>query len=138
MKACTVCKVVKPFEDFVKRSNRHTGRQPYCKECHNKNTKENRNAFVMKDYDLKKAYGITMDQYNQMSTEQEGKCKICNVHISEINHKKKKHLCVDHCHKTKKVRGLLCDKCNRGLGLFSENTDRMKRAIEYLTDHLPK
>lgn len=134
MKKCNICKIEKPFEDFVKRSNRTSGRQPYCKVCHNKNVRDKYSSKRMKDYDLKKAYGIDLDEYNRMFDKQKGKCKICNTHISEINKGHKKCLCVDHCHDTKVIRGLLCDKCNRGLGLFSDDIDVLKSAINYLKD----
>ncbi len=89
----------------------------------------------MKDYDLKRQYGIDLNEYERLFSLQFGKCAICEKHISEINKKHKKHLCVDHCHDTKIVRGLLCDKCNRGLGLFNDNIDMLKKAINYLIPH---
>ena len=132
MKECNICKVVKPLDDFVKRSNRTSGRQPYCKECHNKKTRDKYCSNKMKDYDLKKQYGITLEDYEELFKQQKGCCKICDRHISELNQKHKKNLCVDHCHKTGKIRGLLCDKCNRGLGLFCDDKSLLLKAINYL------
>jgi len=67
-----------------------------------------------------------------MFEEQKGCCKICNRHLSEVDKGNKKALCVDHCHETKKVRGLLCDKCNRGLGLFCDNENLLISALNYI------
>ena len=132
MKACNLCNIEKPLDEFVKRSNRASGRQPYCKQCHNLKTRDKYDSMVMKDYDLKRAYGIDLKQYNDIFESQNGCCKICNKHISELNNKHKKSLCVDHCHKTNKIRGLLCDKCNRGIGLLNDNIESLKNAIIYL------
>jgi hypothetical protein len=77
---------------------------------------------------LKCSYGITLDDYNKMFIEQNGCCKICNKHQSEL----KQILAVDHCHITNKVRGLLCGNCNRGLGLFKDNTLILNEAIKYI------
>lgn len=85
----------------------------------------------MRDYNLK-SYGIDITDYNIMFENQKGCCKICNTHISELNLKIKKSLCVDHNHETGKVRGLLCDKCNRGLGLFCDDENLLYKAMEYL------
>lgn len=135
MKECNICKETKHFNDFVKRSNRASGRQPYCKACHNKKMRDNYSSDVMKDYDLKRAYGITLEDYENMFTKQKGCCKICNTHISKINKGKKKNLCVDHCHDTKRIRGLLCDSCNRGIGLLKDDVNVVKSALQYLENN---
>jgi hypothetical protein len=81
---------------------------------------------------LKKRYGITFEEYNEMFNKQEGKCGICKTPQIEI----KKVFCVDHNHKTGKVRELLCQKCNVTLSYF-ENYDS-KPYIEYLNKHKEK
>ena len=65
---------------------------------------------------LKYEYGITLDDYNKMFNEQEGKCAICQRHQNEL----KKILYVDHDHKTGEVRGLLCKNCNVALGFYEK------------------
>lgn len=77
---------------------------------------------------LKKWYGITLADYNNMFEKQNGFCLICGVHQSEI----KKALCVDHNHDTGEIRGLICDACNKGLGHFKDNENLLQRAIDYL------
>jgi len=76
-------------------------------------------------YELKKKYGITIEEYIIMLKNQNYKCLICNL-------KSKKNLCVDHCHKTNKVRGLLCKNCNFLLGNAKDNINILKKAIKYL------
>lgn len=75
-----------------------------------------------------KQYGINFEDYDRMFIEQNGCCAICGKHQT----KEKKSLHVDHNHKTGKIRGLLCQKCNHGVGLFNDNLDLLKKAIEYL------
>lgn len=58
-----------------------------------------------------------------MASRQRGGCAIC---------REKKRLCVDHCHVSKKVRGLLCRECNIALGLLNDSVARLKRAVKYL------
>lgn len=77
--------------------------------------------------DLKK-YGITLEQYEEMEKKQRGLCAICGK--SETN--KYKKLAVDHCHKSEKVRGLLCSNCNQALGLFRDKKTLLTKAINYL------
>lgn len=77
---------------------------------------------------FRKKYGITLKDYKVMVENQNNLCKICNQLEPG-----KKLLGVDHCHKTKKIRGLLCSKCNIGLGFFKDNVENLKRAVEYLT-----
>lgn len=75
-----------------------------------------------------KAYGITKEDYDRMFIEQGGKCKICQKHQSEFKEK----LAIDHCHTKGTVRGLLCKKCNLGIGLFEDNPIFLQSAIKYL------
>jgi Recombination endonuclease VII len=80
-----------------------------------------------RDYQLRK-YGINSQQYDVMFKNQNGMCAICG------RPPKNRRLNVDHCHKTGRIRGLLCWRCNRGLGFFwNDDPVLMKKAIEYLT-----
>ena len=76
---------------------------------------------------LQKTYGITTDDYNRMLTEQNNTCAICGDEC--VSGKK---LAVDHNHDTGAVRGLLCCKCNRGLGIFNDQLDLLRSAVLYL------
>jgi hypothetical protein len=69
-----------------------------------------------------------------MLKKQNNCCGICKKHISEALLTRKSNLCVDHDHKTGKIRGLLCDNCNRGIGLLGDNIDILRNAIGYLLD----
>lgn len=73
-----------------------------------------------------KKYAITEDQYQQILQLQNGVCAICG------NHQRRQRLSIDHCHLTKKVRGLLCTRCNRNIGRFYDSAVRLQRAAEYL------
>jgi hypothetical protein len=74
-------------------------------------------------------YGITQQDYENMIVEQNSKCAICGTD----NPRSKDNLWhIDHCHKTKKVRGLLCQNCNTGLGKFKDDLIILQKAVEYL------
>lgn len=77
---------------------------------------------------LAKDYGITPDQYDQMFLAQYGRCKICR----RIGNGRRLH--VDHEHSTGRVRGLLCGKCNRGIGMFDDNPAILLKVCEYLQE----
>ena len=94
-----------------------------CKSCSTRNS------------NIKRRYGITSDTVHEMYKAQDGKCKICLKpgDVFELGFvKRSKQLCLDHSHRTGKVRGLLCNNCNRGLGMFKDNKDVLKAAIKYL------
>jgi Autographiviridae endonuclease VII len=74
---------------------------------------------------LKCHYGISLDDYNAMLAQQNGVCAIC-MKISD------RTLSVDHCHTTGVVRGLLCRRCNTGLGCFEDQPSLVLRAFDYL------
>jgi hypothetical protein len=84
-------------------------------------------------------YGITPEDYDTMLKEQNHKCKICSIKFnnnynqeSKIDYAHLQHL--DHCHTTKKVRGILCPFCNLGLGHFKNSPERITTAINYLKE----
>lgn len=96
-----------------------------------------RNPTYDEHFKLKHRYGITPEQYSELFHEQNGRCSICgNEETARHNRSKEiQKLAVDHCHTTGKVRGLLCMDCNRGLGKFHDDPERLQKAIEYLTKH---
>jgi hypothetical protein len=75
-----------------------------------------------------KGYNITEEQYLEMFNNQNGCCVICGTPQNEL----KCALHIDHNHETGKIRGLLCMKCNRGIGYFNDNIEKMKNAIDYI------
>ena len=86
--------------------------------------KRSRNNWLMRQY------GIDTNVYNQILESQNYACAICGS--NETGGRGKKHFSVDHCHTTKKVRGLLCKSCNIMLGEAKDNTRILSKAIEYL------
>ncbi len=82
----------------------------------------------VKNKDLNRRYGISLNTYNLLFEIQNGCCAICGISQSKL----KKKLYVDHDHDTKDIRGLLCHKCNTGLGLMKDDALILKRAIDYL------
>jgi hypothetical protein len=77
---------------------------------------------------LKRMFGITQEEYDELLKSQKKVCAICKLDPGGIR------LSVDHNHKTGQVRGLLCRNCNVGLGLFDDNPDLLHRAVFYLTE----
>lgn len=88
-------------------------------------------------HSLKKMYGISLEVYEEMATKQNGLCAIClNPEQAKDKDGAPRRMPVDHCHKTGKVRGLLCTSCNRALGLFKDNPDILCKAAKYIEEHL--
>lgn len=77
---------------------------------------------------IKRKYGITIERYNELYTNQNGRCAICEVHQDKLKVK----LSTDHCHSTGRVRGLLCFRCNTTIGQFKDDIILFKKAIKYL------
>lgn len=78
-------------------------------------------------YNLKRLFNLTKEEYEKMLFRQNGVCAICND-----SKKNTRRLSVDHCHKTGRIRGLLCVECNMTLGLVKDKVDRLKSMIKYL------
>lgn len=142
IKTCVKCKLPKKFEEFKPHSRRKDGRSHICIQCvRNRKLKWDRdNHKAKRSYKkhkesirnnfFKRTYGITVAQYNDMLLKQNSLCKICNRTCPSG-----KLLAVDHCHVTGKVRGLLCAKCNMGLGYFEDNPNFLEIAVDYLKQH---
>ena len=81
---------------------------------------------------LKRTYGISLEDFNNMLSSQNNLCAICKKEGFKINKNTALNLVVDHCHVTGVVRGLLCHNCNRALGLFKDNIESLNTAILYL------
>ena len=81
----------------------------------------------IREYQLKRDYNLTLDQYNKMLSDQNNCCKVCDIKMISPH--------VDHCHTTGKVRALLCNNCNTGLGKLKEDTKIMQKLIEYVKEH---
>lgn len=147
MKRCPKCQKKKHESLFHKNRSNRDGLSSYCAECakalHKKRYRAN-SAYREKTKRewlawsrteegkksirrnrLLREYGLTEERFAQILKEQQGLCPICLVDIQSDPH-------VDHCHATGEVRGLLCPRCNRGLGMFKDNPEALQRAIEYL------
>jgi hypothetical protein len=98
----------------------------FCRSCRSEKVSDR----VIDKYGSKRSYtlflryGITEEDYDEMSSSQNGKCAICE--------KDPKRLVVDHCHSTGRVRGLLCDPCNAILGKWEDDSRIARRAAAYL------
>jgi len=93
-------------------------------------------AEYQRSWRLTRRFGISRELYNKMLAEQGGVCAICGKKETHTNgHGRVKELSVDHNHKTRAVRGLLCVRCNRGIGYLDDDIERLNRAIAYLRRH---
>ncbi len=95
------------------------------------------NPEVFKNLELKKHFGITLEEYNRMKEAQRDSCAICGKPETTFDSKQQKtrELSVDHCHTTGKIRGLLCAHCNHAIGKFKDNVELLQKAIDYLKEN---
>jgi hypothetical protein len=123
MKWCPDCDEYNPLEDFGKG-------KPYCKT----HTAERGRAYNAKRRDrlraqhIQRKYGINAQEFDALLESQGGVCPICETRLPEGT----RRVHVDHCHDTGEVRGILCNACNSGLGMFGDNPERLLKAIAYL------
>lgn len=144
---CVECGLSKPATEFHREAARATGRNRRCKDCRNAINRahvakdrarrqesmlrwraENpeRYAQSVRAYTLR-SYGLSLEDYDRLHAEQGGVCAICGD-----EEKDGWSLSVDHCHSTGRVRGLLCRRCNVGLGLMRDRPDLLRLAADYL------
>jgi histone acetyltransferase (RNA polymerase elongator complex component) len=131
-KWCGCCEGSLPLDAFAKNKSKKDGLQERCRSCRSihhqkvkhkrlKQTKEQKRRYLIT------SYGLNVEQFEQMLKDQNSKCAICKT-----DEWGKESPSIDHCHKSGKVRGLLCNNCNRALGLFKDNEGIVKNAASYL------
>lgn len=149
MKNCTQCGIEKPQSEFYKSAKSKNGLSSICKSCQKIKSSEyyirnkaqiiqktkkwaesnaEKRKFIARKSHLNKTFNLTEQQVQELKISQNGGCAICKTPLLEGY---KTH--IDHCHTTGKIRGLLCNSCNRGLGFFKDSIPNLKQAIEYLT-----
>ncbi len=163
-KPCSSCKRLLPVGDFGKDSNTPTGLGYACRECSNAETKSRRDAEKAKDPEaylalqratqaawrdgatpelrktrgrrqLFKARGVTAEWYEENLAEQGGVCAICRQPESKLSSGGGlKMLAIDHDHTTGKVRGLICQQCNIGIGALQDSPELIRKAVRYLIE----
>jgi len=124
-KRCSTCGLTKSVADFGKKQCDATLYRSNCRQCLNQTRAE---------YGLKKAlelHGLTDDEYRAMFEAQGGACAICRS-LGKGKGQAFRPLCIDHDHRTGKVRGLLCDRCNLGIGNFDDDARRLEGAAAYV------
>lgn len=146
-KLCRRCNTVKPITEFNKEKGRKDGVCFECRACRSKRRKQphyrineresnkkwrHRTIHLRREEqfvrNLRRKFNMKPEEYWQMFEEQNKGCAICR----KPNSKSGKKLAVDHCHSTNKIRGLLCNECNTGLGLFDDKIEFLRSAIVYL------
>lgn len=143
-KRCTECGEEKPLDDFYPAVSRGKGILPIrnhfpvsaaCKECTCKRRREDRRdnpekaREVTRRYNYKSQFGLTIEDYDQILASQNGQCAVCKTTDALTP---RGNFNVDHSHTTGAIRGLLCQKCNMGLGHFSDDPELLRVAASYL------
>jgi Recombination endonuclease VII len=132
LKYCGCCKMHLPVLYFSKNKAKKDGLQERCKSCrskHHQTVKHLRKKPTkeQKRKQLIKSYSLSVKEYETLLKNQNNKCAICySENWGRISP------CIDHCHVTGKVRGLLCNTCNMALGLFKDNMEILENAKNYL------
>jgi hypothetical protein len=117
LKQCIECEKWLPFDSFSSDCSKKDGLRTWCKKCYA--------AGPGKEKNLRRGYGITLEQHDHMLTEQGSVCKVCGQLASSDQ------LVIDHDHNTGIVRALLCRKCNVALGMMDEDPERIQQLKEY-------
>lgn len=127
-KWCPKCQMWVGFEDFHKDKSSKLGLNSYCKDC-SRNKYHSKTDNEKYDSHYRSAYGITIKQYDQMLSDQNFCCGICRT-IKPGGQGNRFY--IDHDHDTGDIRGLLCHKCNTGLGFLNDSKTTLEAAISYL------
>jgi hypothetical protein len=131
-KVCSKCKMYLFVEfDFHKNARSPDGYKTVCKQCCK--VYSTQATSVRHTRDIQRKYDMSPVEYNTLRSKQSYRCKICGLHESKNLHRK---LHIDHDHATGAVRGLLCNSCNRGIGLLQDSHILLYAAARYVQQHL--
>ena len=137
MKTCSKCGVEKPLTEFSKNRSRKDGLFHYCKPCSvaAARASASKPAGKLRAQSWKlKQYGISLEDFERMLAEQEGRCAVCKVEL-QVGGSCKTCVVVDHCHDTGKVRGLLCSRCNVSIEMAGGTATRLRALADYVETH---
>lgn len=132
-RSCTRCKQEKTEENYRLLRQSASGIDTICAECRREQDRDRykrdreKRKYQSRWGSFKFKFGLKRSDWELLLLGQNGKCPICREAFQDSA-----DICVDHDHVSKKVRGLLCRKCNMGIGLFGENTSSLRRAADYL------
>ena len=132
MRTCNICGETKPLSEYY--VNNFGNLHGKCKKCYIKKGQERYDPVKKRNENLRRNYGITLTEYDEMLESQSGKCKICGT-TNPGGRKDTDVFVVDHCHDSDEVRGLLCHGCNTALGLVKDNPEVLHKMIAYLKKH---
>ena len=135
---CRGCKESKPLADYPISAGEHGLR---CKKC----TADIISDAQKRAYHLRSLYGLKMSEWKDLFKKQLGTCAICRKQLPSLDKMlevadksaawKDRDWNVDHCHVSGKVRGILCRKCNAGLGAFDDDPELLESAADYMEVH---
>tara|TARA_R110000744_G_scaffold176069_1_gene294952 strand:- start:35 stop:466 length:432 start_codon:yes stop_codon:yes gene_type:complete len=143
MKQCTVCKETKTLDEYYNYKATKDGKSYRCKGCDTKarakwaknNPEKSRRS--SRERSLKCKYGISLRDYEEMLESQGKSCACCGATENHTSGSSREgwNFAVDHCHTTGVVRGLLCNQCNRAIGMLGDTVEGIQKAIDYLNTH---
>ena len=133
-KKCVDCGETKSANEFTRLRRVASGLHPKCKVCKRAWERKYHSKTSYRKSHLKRDFGLSLEAYSEMHSRQNGVCAICDLPETTIRCGSVMHLAVDHCHETNSIRGLLCNNCNRALGMFGDSTNRLRAAISYLSE----
>jgi hypothetical protein len=119
---CSKCRTWKNSTDFNKNKFQTSGLNYACRDCM---------KIEIRKHNIPSKYGITISEFNDMFIKQYGKCACCNSDF-KMNGKPSERACVDHNHKTNKVRDLLCGRCNLAAGNVQDSSFKARQLASYL------
>jgi Recombination endonuclease VII len=131
-KRCRGCNTWKPVAEFGKaRASRNGLVRNHCKACRREPSRQYHQSETGRDAYYRRAYGVSLEWYRAALAMQNGLCAICH-RPPDPSYRPHPRLVVDHDHETGRARGLLCHRCNAGIGMVHDDVDRIVSLVAYI------